>query len=125
MDMEIFFPGGKRVDALYKDFTISTDQPPQAGGEGMYPSPFDLFLASIGTCSGFYVLSFCQQRNIPTEKIKLFLKFDRNPTTHLVEKIKIDILLPPEFPEKYKDAVARAVEGCTVKRHLTSPPEFE
>ena len=46
--MTVSFPGGKRVDAEYGGFTIRTDQPPQGGGEGSAPPPFDLFLASIG-----------------------------------------------------------------------------
>lgn len=34
MDMRICFPGGKRVNATYKGFTIKTDQPVESGGEG-------------------------------------------------------------------------------------------
>jgi len=125
MDMEIVFPGGKRVDASYKSFTIKTDQPLFAGGEGSHPAPFDLFLASLGTCAGFYVLSFCQKRGIPTENIKLTLRPERNKKTRMVEKVGIEILLPPEFPEKYKKAVVKAAEECTIKKHLVNPPKFE
>ena len=67
MNMEIVFPAGKKVNALYRGFTIETDQPENGGGDGSAPSPFDLFLASIGTCVGFYVLSFCHERSIPTD----------------------------------------------------------
>ncbi|MBE0478822.1 OsmC family protein [Candidatus Aerophobetes bacterium] len=123
--MEIGFPGEKRVDARYKGFTIKTDQPAHSGGAGSHPAPFDLFLASIGTCAGIYVLSFCQQRKIPAENVKLIMRTERNKETHMIEKIAIEILLPPEFPEKYKDAVVRAAEGCTVKKHLLKPPLFE
>jgi len=125
MDMEIVFPGGKRVDALYKGFRIKTDQPPHLGGDGSYPAPFDLFIASIGTCVGIYVLIFCQRRNIPTDKLKLILRKERNKNTGMIEKIKIEILLPPQFPEKYKKAVARAGKECSVKKHLFDPPVFE
>jgi len=125
MDMEIVFPGGKRVDALYKGFRIKTDQPPHSGGDGSYPAPFDLFLASIGTCAGIYVLIFCQRRNIPTDKLKLIMRKERNKNTGMIEKIKIEILLPPQFPEKYKKAVARAAKECSVKKHLFDPPVFE
>jgi ribosomal protein S12 methylthiotransferase accessory factor len=125
MDMEVVFPGGKRVNALYKGFAIQTDQPEQAGGGGSAPSPFDLFLASIGACVGYYVLSFCQGRSIPTAGLKLNLQSERNKETGLIGKIAIEILLPAEFPEKYKEAVKRAAELCAVKKHLESPPQFE
>ncbi len=125
MDMEISFPGGKGVNATYKDFTIKTDQPTDSGGEGSAPTPFDLFLASIGTCSGFYVLSFCQARNISTGEIRLVLNTERNEKTKIISKIAIEILLPKEFPEKYTDQLVRVAEKCTVKKHLENPPLFD
>jgi len=123
--MQIRFPGGKKVQAVYDDITVLTDQPVIDGGSGSAPSPFDLFLASIGTCAGYYVLSFCQKNNIPTEQIKLTAQFLRNPATHLVENIAIDIQVPKDFPEKYKSAVIKAAGLCTVKRHLEQPPQID
>jgi putative redox protein len=125
MEMQIRFPGGKKVEALYDDMTVVTDQPLIDGGLGSAPSPFELFLASIGTCTGYYVLSFCQKNNIPTEKMKLTARFLKNPTTHLVENIQIVIQVPREFPEKYKNAVIKAAGVCAVKRHLEQPPQID
>jgi ribosomal protein S12 methylthiotransferase accessory factor len=124
-DIEVSFPGGKRVDALYKEFLIKTDQPDYQGGEGSAPAPFDLFMASIATCAGIYVLSFCQNRNIPTEDLALTMSSDRNPETKRIERISIDIHLPAEFPEKYTNAVIKSVNGCAVKVHLQNPPDIE
>jgi putative redox protein len=124
MDMEITFPGGKIVETHYGGFTIKTDQPVTEGGSGTAPSPFDLFLASIGTCTGYYVLSFCQKNTIPTENMRLTASIQRNPGTHLVENIRIDIHVPREFPEKYKKAVVKAADACAVKRHLDKPPKI-
>ena len=125
MDMEVYFPGNKRVYARYKGFTVETDQPVQADGDGTALSPFDLFMVSIGTCAGFYALSFLQKRGLPTEGAGVVLRQDRDPQTHLVSRISVEIKLPASFPEKYRDAIVRAVEGCTVKRHLDNPPAFE
>jgi ribosomal protein S12 methylthiotransferase accessory factor len=113
------------VDAEYKGFVIKTDQPAYQDGEGSEPSPFDLFLASLATCAGYYVLAFCNKREIPTEKAAVVMRTSRNPETKMVEKISIEIQLPPEFPEKYKKAVIKAVDGCSVKAHILNPPAFE
>ncbi len=86
-EMKISFPGGLRVDAEYKGFVIKTDQPVYSGGDGSAPAPFDLFLASIATCAGIYVLFFCQKRGIPTEKAAVVMKTRRNPETKRIEKI--------------------------------------
>ncbi len=124
-EMKISFPGGLRVDAEYKEFVIKTDQPVYSGGDGSAPAPFDLFLASIATCAGYYVLAFCNKREIPTEKAAVVMKTKRNPETKRIEKISIEIQLPPEFPEKYKKAVIKAVDSCSVKAHILNPPAFE
>ncbi|MCX5882561.1 MAG: OsmC family protein [Deltaproteobacteria bacterium] len=124
MDMMITFPGNKKVDSTYKGFTVHTDQPIAEGGENTAPEPFDLFLASIGTCAGIYVSSFCKERQIDTADLFLILSFIRNAATHMVERIDIQIKLPSGFPEKYKSAVIRTAEMCFVKKHLSTPPQF-
>ena len=125
MDMEISFPGNKRVHARYKGFLIETDQSAGSGGDGSAPAPFDLFIASIGTCAGIYVLSFLEKRGLSTEGAGIVLRQERDPETKLVTKIILEIKLPGDFPDKYRDAVIRAAEQCAVKRHLDSPPAFE
>lgn len=123
--MEIVFPGGKRVDALYKGFSIQTDQLKHHGGEASAPAPFDLFLASFGTCAGIYVLNFCEGRHIPAEKIKLILNTEKDRKTRMISKISIEIQLPSGFPEKYREAVVKAAELCAVTKHLYDPPVFD
>jgi putative redox protein len=118
MEMEIVFPGGARVDAITDGMVIPTNQ------DGSAPAPFGLFLASIGTCAGIYVLSFCQQRGLPTENIRIIQRMNFNPLSRMVDQVELDIQVPPEFPEKYKDAVIRAASQCAVKKHLENPPVF-
>ena len=125
MDMTISFPGGARVDAQFGPHTIRTDQPLKGGGEDSAPTPFALFLASMGTCAGIYVLGFCKQRGLPTEGIRLRQRIERHPETNLVSLVKIDIEVPPEFPEKYHAALVRVAEQCAVKKHLEHPPQFD
>jgi len=124
MLMEVVFPGGKKVDAKYNGFTIKTDQPRMGGGDGSAPAPFDLFLASIGTCAGIYVLGFCQQRGISTEGIKIVQSMEIDPFKRQIGKINLEIQVPETFPAQYKDAVIRSAELCAVKKHMQDPPEF-
>jgi len=124
MDMQVYFPGGKKVNAEYKGFTIETDQAKDEGGDGSAPEPYSLFLASIGTCAGIYVVYFCQERGIDPSDITLRLHFERNETKHLTEAVHITIDLPPDFPPKYTKAVVKTAELCTVKRNIMTPPQF-
>ena len=123
--MDIQFPGGLEVEAVDKGFTIVTDQPVENGGAGSAPTPFDLFLASIGTCAGLYALKFCQQRNLDTEGLALRLALVKDEAGKRVMRIRLEVQLPPAFPEKYREALLRAVDQCKVKRHIVEPPVFE
>jgi len=125
MNMEISFPGGLAVDAHYHGFIIPTDQPAHAGGTGSAPAPFDLFLASIGTCAGLFALRFCQQRGIDTTGLGVSLAGEREEDHGLVSILRLEVRLPDAFPEKYRAAIVHAVEQCTVKRHILHPPVFE
>jgi len=124
MEMIIRFPGGARVDAEFGPHTVRTDQPHHAGGEASAPTPFAIFLASIGTCAGIYVLGFCRQRGLPTDDIRIVQRLDVDQATGMVADIHLDIHVPPGFPAKYRDALVRSAEQCTVKKHLETPPQF-
>jgi ribosomal protein S12 methylthiotransferase accessory factor len=119
--MIIDFPGGSRVDAHFGPHTVRTDQPPESSA----PSPFDLFLSSIGTCAGIYVLGFCRQRNLPTDGLRIIQRMVRDRASGMVSQINLEIQLPKGFPEKYRDAVISSAQLCAVKKHLEHPPKFE
>ena len=123
--MRVSFPGGKRVDAEYGGYTIRTDQPPQGGGEGSAPPPFDLFLASIATCAGIYAKGYCDSRGISTEGLGLEMHIEREAEKHRVVRLALEIRLPEGFPEKHREGVVRAADLCAVKKHILSPPAFE
>lgn len=123
--MEMVFPGGVAVDARYREHLIRTDQPEREGGAGAAPAPFDLFLASIGTCAAFYALRFCQQRGIDTAGLRVALEPLRDPERKRLATIRLEVVVPEEFPAKYRAALERAIDQCAVKRHIVEPPQFE
>lgn len=126
MEMIIDFPGGARVDSHFGDFTVKTDQPPQGGGEGSAPTPFAVFLASIGACAGIYVLGFCKQRGVSTDGVRIVQRHIGSPVKPgLIGRVELEIQVPEGFPEKYHEALVRSAEMCLVKQHFEYPPEFD
>ncbi len=125
MSIKVTFPGNLKVDAEVNGFTVHTDQPIQGGGDGTAPAPYDLFLSSLATCAGIYVLSFCRSRNLPTESISIEQDLEYDPIKHKVNKISMAINVPKDFPEKYYDALIRSANMCAVKKTLQDPPEFD
>lgn len=122
-DLIITLPGGRRVDASVGGHVVRTDQPKDSGGEGSAPAPFDLFLASIGTCAGVFVQGFCAKRGLASDRIRI-----RETPTYdsagVLSGVALAVDLPPDFPEKYKDALVRTIEQCSVKRAIAAQPVF-
>jgi putative redox protein len=125
MDIDISFPGGKRVVAQVGAHRIETDQPAELGGDDAAPAPFDLFLASIATCAGVYALGFLQARGLSTEGLRMRQIVETDAATHLPARVRLELTLPPDVPEKYRAAVLRAVENCKVKKTMAAMPKFE
>lgn len=120
----VSFPGRKKVDAHIDGFTVKTDQKVISGGEGTAPQPFDLFFVSLATCAGIYALEFCLNRDIPTDGLDLQLQADRSEGSKLFDQMAISMTLPEDFPPKYRDAIIRAVNLCTVKKYIVEKVNF-
>jgi len=123
--VEVSFPGGTKIDAKIEKFIINTDQATANGGDESAPEPFQLFLASIATCAGIYALSFCQSRKMSVDGMSLSMECDWNEDKNRYSKMSIDLRLPEGFDEKYRKAVVRSMDLCSVKKHMMDPPEFE
>jgi len=123
MKIEVSFEGKKGVNANFNGYVVKTDQPVESGGGGNFPSPFELFLSSLATCAGIYIKSFCDMRNLPTENIKITQEMEYDEITKMLVRVNIQIQVPPDFPENYKDALVAVADKCKVRKHLLNAPE--
>jgi putative redox protein len=123
-ELVITLPGKKKVEAAFGEFVVKTDQPVAGGGDGDGPTPFQLFLASLGTCAGIFVAGFCQKRGVATEGIRIVQRNRFDEATGVLAGVDFEIVVPKEFPEKYQDALVRVVDQCAVKRAIQAQPAF-
>ena len=117
----VTLPGGRRVDALVKSHVVHTDQPQKSGGDDSAPSPFDLFLASLGTCAGIFIQGFCAARNLPTQDIRIVERATFGDDG-VLSSVDLEVQLPESFPEKYRDAIVKVAEQCSVKKAIAAQP---
>ena len=115
--MKITFEGNKKVKVRVKNFDVWTDQPQEQGGDASAPTPIDLFLASLGSCCGVFVLNFLKQHALP-ENVYLTLDPIWNISDYVIEKIKVAIHVPTGFPTKYENALIEVAKRCLVARHV-------
>ena len=122
--MKINFLDRRKVSVDYRGQTIITDQPTGVGGDGEAPTGFDLFIASLGACAGFYVQLFCQKRKIPLDAVSMTMQPEFSDETDLLTEMNIKVETSDEFPEKYKKTIHQLIDQCAVKKQLAAPPRI-
>jgi len=122
MELNVAFPGDKPIEAEDETFVIRTNRMVISGGQGSGPTPFNLFFAALGMCSGMEILAFCKTRDVPTDDVGLRLTPCFDDKERHVEEIRVEVLLPNSFPQQYIEPCRRAVSQCSVKKHLETPP---
>lgn len=122
-ELRMSFPGGRKVQVQLGHHVVLTDQPKEKGGDDEAPSPYSLFIASIGACAGFYALAFCQARQISTEGLEV-VAIPRSEE-HVLAAVDIQVTLPPDFPERYRGAILKSIDQCSVKRSIEAQPRLD
>ncbi|THB79468.1 MAG: osmotically inducible protein OsmC [Desulfobacteraceae bacterium] len=115
---EAVFPGNKKVDVTFGEFSIQTDQSKKNEGDETAPEPFDLFLSSLAACAGIYAKSFCDTRKIDTAGMKIVQEVFRKEKQKLLDEVRITLYVNDRFPDKYRTAVIKSMSGCAVKNQL-------
>ncbi|MBS2028125.1 MAG: OsmC family protein [Deltaproteobacteria bacterium] len=122
-ELIVTLPGGRRVDAQLGGHVIHTDQPLDNGGQDTAPSPFELFLAAMGTCAGIFVQGFCASRGLATEGIQI-VERPHYDAHGVLTDVELELKLPAGFPVKYREPLVRVIEQCSVKRAIQNHPSF-
>jgi hypothetical protein len=60
------------------------------------------------------ILAFCRKRDISTKGFKISQTVDWNRQHTDRSKVMLQVQLPAHFPEKYENAIGKAVDSCLV-----------
>lgn len=125
MEMEICLSSNQKIETQFKGATIAVGSDIGASSDEPHLEPLDLFFASLHLCVGKYVMEFCRHRDIPHEGTRILLRTQWDDKKEMHTCVQIQIQLPQEFPAKYRKAVLRTVDLCSVKKHILNPPSFQ
>lgn len=120
----VTWDGGMRFTADIRGHKVAVDQPARAGGGDTAPMPVELLPASLGTCVGLYVQQFLAARGLDATGLTVEVTTTGAPNPNRLARFDVRVTVPGGVPDRYRDAVRRAAEGCTVHHTLTHAPEI-
>lgn len=122
--VNVTWDGGVRFTADIRGHKVHVDQPRQGGGEDSAPGPLELVPAALGTCVAYFVQQFLVTRGVDPTGLEVAVGVAGAPNPHRIGRFDVRVRVPAGMPERYREAVVRAAETCTVHHTLTHTPEI-
>jgi len=122
--VNVTWDGGVRFTADIRGHKVHVDQPRQGGGEDSAPGPLELVPAALGTCVAYFVEQFLTTRGVDPTGLEVAVGVAGAPDPHRIGRFEVRVKTPAGMPERYRDAVVRAAETCTVHHTLSHTPEI-
>ena len=115
--------GGDRFEIDVRGHRIRVDQPESMGGEDTAPTPTELFVASLASCSAFYARRYLSRHDLPVEGLRVETAYEMGTAPSRVSAFEVKVHLPAGIPAERHAALIAMVSHCTVHSTLTHEPE--
>ena len=108
---------------------LSADEPPHLGGSDQGPNPYDLLLASLGSCTAMTVTMYARRKDMPLRGVTTRLKHSRihaddcaacETDKGKIDSIELSIELDGPLSDEQRSSLLEIAHKCPVHRTLTS-----
>ena len=108
---------------------LTAEEPKDMGGEDEGPTPYDLLLAALGSCTSITVTLYAQRKSWPLQDVIVRLRHSRIHATDCAEcetkegkidRIELDIEFVGPLSSEQRSKLLEIAKKCPVHRTLTS-----
>ncbi|MGZ4786633.1 MAG: OsmC family protein [Acidimicrobiales bacterium] len=115
--------GADRYAVEVRGHEVIVDQPADAGGTDLGPTPVELFVAGLAACVAFYAGRFLARHHICRDGLRVDAGWQmaegRPPR---VATVTIRVTPPPALPPGRLPALLAVARACTVHNSLVTAP---
>jgi putative redox protein len=120
--IEVVRESGVRFRADVGGHVLTFDQPIQAGGTDMGPSPTDVFVASLAGCVAYYVERFLERHGVDAQGLRVVTDFEMAKHPSRVAEIQLAVVIPAGLPDDLRAPLLAVAEHCTVHNSIAVAP---
>lgn len=122
--LRVDYRTGDQFEISVRDHRILVDQPTDAGGEDLAPTPTELFIAGLASCVGFYARRYLRRHQLPTSGLAVEVSYELGTTPARVATVDMRIVVPQGVPDARRAALLAVASHCTVHNSITTPPDI-
>jgi uncharacterized OsmC-like protein len=116
--------GSDRYAVRVRGHELIVDQPADAGGTDLGPTPVELFVASLASCVAHYAGGFLARHHICRDGLRVDTSWQMSQNRPArVASVTLRITPPPAMPPERLPALLAVARACTVHNSLEQHPD--
>lgn len=119
------YRGDMSFETVLGSHRLVIDVPASMGGKDRAPTPSELFVASIGSCVGAFVASYCERTGLDSRDMTVDVHFQRTQDPTRLTDLSVVVNLPHARCDAREEAIRRVAEHCPVHETIVTMPRID